>query len=161
MPPEVKALLRGAKRSLELGCGLGRLSRYAAGQGVDATGIDWSPVAIEKARARVAGDAVKPDLRVGDVTKLDGLTGPFDVAFDVGCFHCLDREGEGAYAAELHRLLAPRGTLLIWAIDHSPSDLVLTPGAMREIFAPHFTLARAETSRRRIIGSHWYWLERR
>jgi 2-polyprenyl-3-methyl-5-hydroxy-6-metoxy-1,4-benzoquinol methylase len=50
IPRDVKALTRqGALGSaLELECGVGRLLRYMAQQGVRAAGVDFSPVAIAK-----------------------------------------------------------------------------------------------------------------
>src|SRR5262245_31899876 len=89
IPQELRALARhGSPQTiLELGCGVGRLSRYLAQHGLRATGVDFSPIAIEKARARVAADDAKPEFLVADVTRLDVLEGPFDVSFDVGCFH--------------------------------------------------------------------------
>ena len=162
IPEELKALARQGTsvRSLELGCGLGRLSRYLAQQGLRATGVDFSSVAIAKARERVGRDAVQPEFLVGDVTHLDWLSGPFDFSFDVGCFHCLDPKGQRAYVAEVSRLLKPGGTHLIWALDSAPSDLQLSPVVIKELFAPGFTLQSARTSRRRLIRSHWYWLIR-
>jgi len=52
VPGELKQLLKANQPSfcLELGCGLGRYSRYIANQGVEATGIDFSSVAINKAQ---------------------------------------------------------------------------------------------------------------
>lgn len=162
IPPEVKALAQqgSPRRSLELGCGIGRFSRYLAQQGLRATGVDFSAVAIAKARDRVAQDAVQPEFLVGDVTHLDALSGPFDFSFDVGCFHCLDPQGQQAYVAEVSRLLKPGGTHLIWALDSAPSDALLSPAAVQEIFAPRFALQSARKSRRRLVQSHWYWLVR-
>lgn len=162
VPPEVKALVteRSPRRVLELGCGLGRFSRWIAKQGVAATAVDFSAVAIAKAKARAAGDASPPDYRVGDVTRLEGLTGPFDAAFDVGCFHCLDERGQRAYAAEAARLLVSGAPLLIWTLDDSPSDLPLAPPAIERAFASLFVLRTARASRRRVLASHWYMLER-
>ncbi|OWK45703.1 Methyltransferase [Fimbriiglobus ruber] len=131
-----------------------------AQQGLHATGVDFSPVAIAKAQKRVAHDKVRPRFLVGDVTHLDALGGPFDAAFDVGCFHCLDQQGQRAYASELFRLLAPGSTHLIWAIDSSPAGIPLSPAAVKEAFAPGFELRDAQPSRRRILPSHWYWLVR-
>src|SRR6201995_4565236 len=101
IPNELKELVRHAapRSSLELGCGVGRFSRYLAQQGVRATGVDWSPVAIGKARDNAALDPRPPSFVIGDVTRLDGISGPFDLAFDVGCFHCLDSDGQRRYAA--------------------------------------------------------------
>lgn len=159
IPPEIKALLeRQPRTSLEIGCGIGRLSRFMAQRGVRATAIDWSPVAIERAKARAAGDALTPDYQIGDATNLANLTGPFDIGFDVGCFHCFDPAGQQKYVAEVARLLAPGGVHLVWALDQSPSDLTLSPWVVRRVFGPHFELLDAQPSRRRLVRSHWYWL---
>ena len=162
VPDEVKALVRerSPRNALELGCGLGRFSRYVAAQGVRVTGVDFSPVAIEKARAHATHDAAPPSFVISDVTRLGGLSGPFDVSFDVGCFHCLDADGQRRYAAALARLLVPGGTHLVWAIDDSPSGLQLSPAIVKAAFAPAFTLAEEHKSRRRLVRSHWYWLTR-
>jgi cyclopropane fatty-acyl-phospholipid synthase-like methyltransferase len=164
VPQEIKELARqGSPRSaLELGCGLGRFSRYVAQQGVHTTGVDFSPVAIAKAQERVAHDDVRPEFLVSDVTRVEALTGPFDVSFDVGCFHCLNPLGQRAYVLELSRLLKPGGTHLIWALDSAPSGEPLSPAAVTEIFAPRFELQNARESRRRLffVRSHWYWLVR-
>jgi SAM-dependent methyltransferase len=161
IPGEIVALVaeKAPRRVLELGCGLGRFSRYVARQGVTTTGIDFSPVAIAKARASVARDRQRPEFMVGDVTQLDDVHGPFDVSFDVGCFHCLDSAGQRKYASEVLRLLAPGGIHLIWALDDSPGGPRLSPSVMQEVFTPGFQLSRAHKSRRRLGKSHWYWLQ--
>jgi SAM-dependent methyltransferase len=161
IPPELKELARvgSPKSSLELGCGIGRFSRYMAQAGLRAVGVDFSAVAIDKARQRAAEDAGKPQYLVGNVTALP-LQDTFDVSFDVGCFHCLDSAQQIAYVAEARRLLRPGGTHLIWAIDSAPSGVKLTPAVVEHVFAPAFHLASAQKSRRRVIASHWYWLQR-
>jgi SAM-dependent methyltransferase len=160
VPAELKRLVAQAAplRALELGCGLGRYSRYLAQQGIQATGVDFSPVAIAKAQEHIAGD--NPRFLVGDVTRLGALNGPFDMSFDVGCFHCLDAEAQQAYAAEVFRLLKPGGTHLIWALDAAPSQIALSPATLAQAFLPRFKLSDAQKSRRRLAASHWYWLTR-
>jgi cyclopropane fatty-acyl-phospholipid synthase-like methyltransferase len=160
IPPEVKELLerKKPKMALELGCGIGRICRYMVGQGLEVTGVDFSPVAIDKARSRVARDIAKPTFLVGDVTKLSNLEGPFDVSLDVGCFHCLDQASQRAYASEVGRLLKAGGTHLLWAMDHAPSDLPMTEDAIRQVFAPIFKLDAVRERRRRFVQSHWFWL---
>ncbi|RYZ43869.1 MAG: class I SAM-dependent methyltransferase [Myxococcaceae bacterium] len=162
IPEELQTLVRqGAPRSaLELGCGVGRFSRYVARQGLRVTGVDFSSVAIAKARAGAAKDDVRPDFLEGDVTHLEALSGPYDIAFDVGCFHCFDAQGQRAYVSEVSRLLKPGGTLLVWALDSSPADVPLSPAALKDVFAPGFELADARKSRRRLAASHWYWMVR-
>lgn len=161
IPPELKQLARtGSPRSsLELGCGVGRFTRFMAQSGLRAVGVDFSPIAIEKARARVGDDAAKPEYRVGDVTQLD-LNDCFDISFDVGCYHCLDARQQVAYVSEVARLLKPQGTHLIWALDSAPGDQPMTPQTIAQVFAPSFTLSSAQKSRRRLAASHWYWLRR-
>ena len=117
-------------------------------------------LAIAKARERVAQDDVRPDFLVGDVTHLDALNGPFDVSYDVGCFHCLDLQGQRAYVSEVSRLLKSGGIHLIWVMDSSPSGIPLSPTTVKETFAPRFELQNARKSRRRLVRSHWFWLVR-
>lgn len=163
MPREVAGLARGKppQRIIELGCGVGRFSRRLAREGHHVLGVDFSPVAIEKARASVAGDAQRADFVVGDVTNLADVGGPFDLGFDVGCYHCLDAKQQARYAAEVYRLLAPGGTHLIWVMDDAPSKLPLMAADIENVFARGFELRREEAVRRRFVRSHWYWLQRR
>jgi SAM-dependent methyltransferase len=162
MPREVAELTRDrpARRILELGCGLGRFSRNLARAGHHVVGVDFSPVAIQKARARAAGDVKRPEFVVGDVTDLSNVDGSFDLSFDVGCYHCLNAEQQSRYAAEVSRLLAPGGTHLIWVMDDSPSGLPLAASDIQKVFVPRFVLRQEAFSRRRLVRSHWYWLER-
>jgi cyclopropane fatty-acyl-phospholipid synthase-like methyltransferase len=127
--------------------------------GLHTLGVDFSPIAIAKARARVAHDALKPSFQVGDVTALS-LAETFDISFDVGCFHCLGDAQQLAYVAQLSQLLLAGGTHLIWALDRAPSGQRLSGEAIERVFAPAFTLASAEKNRRRLVASHWYWLRR-
>ncbi|MBO9700605.1 MAG: class I SAM-dependent methyltransferase [Sporocytophaga sp.] len=163
IPKELQDLVANnhPKTSLELGCGLGRFSSFMAEQGIKATGIDFSGVAIEKARKRIEDSLQKPSLLVGDVTNLAMLKEPFDVAFDIGCFHCLNEVDQQKYEQEVYRLLKPGATLLIWALNHAPIGIKLNPDYMARVFSASFHLKKSAFSRRRIIGSHWYWLVRK
>ncbi len=162
IPKELKELVEKTKpkTSLELGCGLGRFSTYMAEEGIKSTGVDFSSVAIEKAKRRVAKIEQKPIFLVGDVTNLTILTNQFDVSFDIGCFHCLNEEGEQKYVAEIYRLLKPGSTHLIWTMNSSPSGIKLNPDYIAKVFENKFKLSQSKPSRRRIIASNWYWLVR-
>jgi cyclopropane fatty-acyl-phospholipid synthase-like methyltransferase len=161
IPHELKILAKqgSPRKSLEYGCGLGRFSSYLAKQGINATAVDFSPVAIERARNRVTNEGMKPTFIVGDVTHLGQIKGPFDFSFDIGCFHCLGADAQKAYVTEVSRLLKPDGIHLIWAMDDSPAAIPLSPEKIKEVFAPEFQLYDAKVSRRRIVASHWYWLK--
>ncbi len=144
--------------ALELGCGMGLFSDFFAKQGVKMTAVDFSAVAIEKARGRAREGYVPPDFLVGDVTNLKGISGPFDVSYDIGCFHCLDEEGQIKYAIEVNRLLKPGGEHLIWAMDTSPRNMQISPSVIEKVFGRHFKLMSAEKKCRRRADSHWYLL---
>ena len=162
IPKELDELIKinNPKTSLELGCGLGRFSKYMAEQGIKATGVDFSSVAIEKAQKRVTNSEYRPTFIVGDVTNLENINEQFDVSFDIGCFHCLNEEGQRKYVSEVARLLKPGATHLIWALDNSPSNIKLNSNYISKIFETNFHLVNSKFSRRRIIASHWYWLAR-
>jgi SAM-dependent methyltransferase len=156
---------------LELGCGVGRFTRYMAQQGLCATGVDFSAVAIAKAEKQRARDeeklaygAVTAKFMVGDVTDLSALTASankYDIGFDIGCFHCLNARGQLDYVAQLAQLLKPGATHLVWALNTAPSGLMLTPEKISDAFLPAFDMQNSRPSSRRWVGSHWYWLVRR
>ena len=162
IPREINDLIqeKTPRSVLELGCGIGRLSQHFAQQGLNVTGVDFSPVAIAKAQENARRGKVSAKFLVGDVTCLNEITNPFDISFDVGCFHCLDARAQQKYASEVFRLLKPGGVHLIWALDSPPSGIPLSKTIISEIFTPSFDLRNAELSRRRLFRSHWYWLVR-
>ena len=163
IPKELIELVKtnNPKTSLELGCGLGRFSRFMVNQGIQTTGVDFSSVAIENAKKRVANDKYKPTYIVGDVTNLSTIKQLFDISYDIGCFHCLNEDGQKKYVSEVFRLLKPGGQHLIWALDAAPSDITLNPDYIAKTFETGFQLLNSKFSRRRIIASHWYWLVRK
>jgi len=163
IPKELIELVKtnNPKTSLEFGCGLGRFSRFMVNQGIQTTGVDFSSVAIENAMKRVANDKYKPTYIVGDVTNLGTIKQLFDISYDIGCFHCLNEDGQQKYVSEVYRLLKPGGQHLIWALDAAPSDITLNPDYIAKTFETGFQLLNSKFSRRRIIASHWYWLVRK
>ena len=64
-------------RLVELGCGPGWMTRFAARHGVEAVGYDISPAMVEIARERAADERVPARFEVGDMEALD-----FGRAFD-------------------------------------------------------------------------------
>src|SRR5437867_11299153 len=90
-PPEVERFVasHAPGRAIDLGCGTGTNAVYLARHDWTAVGVDFAGRAIAKARrrARDAGVVSRCTFYVGDVTRLDYLTGPFDLALDIGCLH--------------------------------------------------------------------------
>lgn len=81
-------------QALDVGCGTGSNSLWLAEQGFTVLGIDVSSIAIEKARARAADAGVDCRFAVADFLCGDIAGGPFDIVFDLGCFHLFDKPEE-------------------------------------------------------------------
>lgn len=122
-------------RAIDIGCGTGTNVRYLATQGYDVVGIDLAGLAIEKARA-----AAPPDDRVELVQRdflADGAPGgPYDLAFDRGCFHTFDDEvRRRRYADQVAACLAPGGlwVSLIGSTEGPPRDVGPPRRTAREV----------------------------
>ena len=111
--------------ALEVGCGTGTNVIWLAKHGFQVTGIDLSPVAIKRAKAKVAHAGVDSRLLSGDflVTQIRG--GPFEFVYDRGCFHVFGEAADRArYAERVAGLLSPEGIWhsLIGSTDGPPRD---------------------------------------
>lgn len=72
-------LLRPGLRVLSLADGEGRNSVWMAEQGAEVTGIEISPIAVEKARRLAAQRGVSPRLHVGSVFESEWPGEPYDI----------------------------------------------------------------------------------
>jgi SAM-dependent methyltransferase len=101
---------RSEVRILELGCGPGSgASWFVAREGFALSGIDGSPTAIEKSRARFAEEGLAGEFVHGDVTELPWADASFDAVLDVGCLTCNTEQEAARIVAEVHRVLKPAG----------------------------------------------------
>jgi methyl halide transferase len=108
-----RALTRG--RALDIGSGTGTQALWLAAQGFDVLGVDLSPLAVERARAKAAASGVTEKVRFAVHDFLHALPdgGPFDFVFDRGVFHVFDApEDRTRFAAQVARCLAPSGLWL-------------------------------------------------
>jgi SAM-dependent methyltransferase len=113
-----------AGRTLEVGCGTGTNTLWLAAHGFDALGVDVSPLAIERARAKMGDNAGACRFEVVDFLE-NPPVGPFDFVFDRGCFHVFDApEVRARFAALVARVLAPGGVWLslIGSTEGAPRD---------------------------------------
>jgi SAM-dependent methyltransferase len=129
-PPELIEFLdtHPPARAIDLGCGTGTNLLTLLQRGWQASGVDFAPRAVRHARRRLEAAGLRADLRVGDVTRLDGIRGPFELAFDLGCFHTLSEAGKADYLRQMERILAPGGFWLIYGFlvphpDQPPGGL--------------------------------------
>ena len=121
-PPELLDFLahHPPGRAIDIGCGTGTNTVTLAQHAWQATGIDFAARAIQLARRKVKQAGVAASLLVGDATRLRGISGPFDLALDLGCFHGIPNRS--AYLAQLIRVLAPGGYWLLYAILKNTPD---------------------------------------
>ena len=100
--------------AIDLGCGTGTNVITLARARWNVTGIDFAPRAIKIARRKVEQAGITAELWVRDVTKLQGISGPFDLALDLGCFHGLLPAKRAEYLVQLDRVLAVDGYWLMY-----------------------------------------------
>lgn len=99
-------------RVLDAGCGRGEVLLACASAGAQVAGIDYSEAAVEIAAEVLAGVG-GADVRRGDVTALPWPDGAFDRVLFGDVIEHIDPEQAVAALAELRRVLAPGGTLLV------------------------------------------------
>ncbi len=170
-PPELVAVVEGEHalspgKALDLGCGTGTNCIYLAQHGWDVSGVDFTARALERASQKAArADALGKFYR-GDVTRLGDLPlrGPFDLLFDLGCFHGLTPQGRAAYAEGVASLSKPGTRLLLYAFVPRKigSRIVgVTPDEVKATFAETFTCEQIDWgSDAPGTGSAWYTLRR-
>lgn len=105
------------QRVLDLGTGTGTLARNLALRGCRVTGVDIAGAQMEQARLldQAAGVAVEYRVAPAEATGLPPAS--FDVVTAGQCWHWFDRPQA---AAEIHRVLAPGGHLVIAYLDWLP-----------------------------------------
>jgi SAM-dependent methyltransferase len=158
-PPELMDFIshHPPGHALDLGCGTGTNVITLAQHGWQATGVDFARRAIQKARRKAHQANVLADFRVEDVTRLKGLSGPFDLVLDMGCFHSLPPEGRQAYLINLDRLLAPDGTFLLYVFfrNSNASGPGLEESDLLAFHANFSLVDRQEGSERGMRRSAW------
>jgi len=116
-----RGLLSG--RLLDAGCGTGEHALLAAAHGADATGVDLSPQAIARARAKAEERDLPARFEVADVRELGQLGMTFDSVIDSGVFHVFDDEDRARYVTSLGSVLRPGGhCYLACFCDRQPGD---------------------------------------
>jgi SAM-dependent methyltransferase len=146
---EVSSLPPG--RALDLACGEGQNSIWLATLGWTVTGVDYSTVAIEKARSRAAHDGVEVEFVCADLLEFRPDAGAFDLVI-VFYIH-IPATGRRLILERAAAALAPGGTFLLVGHDLTnltegvggPSDpsLLFTPADVAGEL-PGLEIAKAE-----------------
>ena len=95
---------------LDAGCGTGEHALLAEAHGADAVGVDVSPAAIARARAKAAERGLSARFEVADALHLSQLGLTFDTVIDSGLFHVFDDENRASYVASLASALRSGGS---------------------------------------------------
>jgi len=112
-----------AGRVLDVGCGTGEHALMAAASGAAATGVDLSPTAVERARAKAAARGFDVRFSVADALDLAALGEHFDTVLDCGLFHVFDDDDRAAYVRSLAAVVVPGGRYHVLCFsDAQPGD---------------------------------------
>ena len=166
-----------ATRAIDLGCGAGGVAIELAEAGFDVTGVDFSEVALRKARAAAERRGLGIDrirFVAGDLTAghIPGVEGPFDLLVDYGTLDDLAEAGRSAMAAYVTELARPGSRFFLFAFCGRHEDLPrmsfggpsktfpgLVPGEVERRFEPAFRVDVIEApTRTRHLAT--YLLER-
>lgn len=103
------------RRAVVVGAGLGENAELIAGLGYRTLAFDIAPTAVAQARRRFPSSTV--DYQVGDLLDLpEAWLGAFDLVVEVYTVQALPDPPRAAAIANVTRLVAPGGTLLVIAV---------------------------------------------
>ena len=148
-PPELIEFIEQHQpgRAIDIGCGTGTNVITLAKAGWQVTGIDFAQRAIKLARQKLKKAGIQAAVSVNDATKLSGVSGPFDLALDIGCFHSISQAGREKYLDQLNGILAPNGFWLWYGFLHpgtAPSGPGLAEADLSRISARLTLLSRRD-----------------
>ncbi len=169
-PPEIANAIESGKvpigRALDLGCGTGTNAIYLAQHGFTVTGIDISrrAISLAKRKARSAQLTDRVVFERGDVALLRrwAAANSIDFAYDIGCFHNLDREARQRYATALSVVLKPGAHYMLYAFEPQADRAGVGLDDIAALFDAAFRLdGMRRGSDRGQRGSAWYTLIKR
>jgi cyclopropane fatty-acyl-phospholipid synthase-like methyltransferase len=150
-------------RTIDIGCGTGATSIYLASRGFDVTGVDFSPSAIDRARAAVAAAGVTAVFMVDDITAPRSVLAGFELLVDHGTFDDLTHSDRSRYVATANQLAAEGASFYLWCFEWAPAlwertltrlvafgNISVQPGEIERHFAPQWTVNQISSS---AIGS--------
>lgn len=159
-PPELFEFIQShpAGRALDIGCGTGTNVITLAKTGWQVQGFDFASRAVRMAKRKVKTAGVQASLFTDDATQMKNISGPFDLALDIGCFHGIPNKAD--YLTQLDRILAPNGFWLMYGFFRQTDDLTapgLVPTDLNLISAQTFTqISRRDGFDKRGRNSAWF-----
>ncbi|MEO8358289.1 MAG: class I SAM-dependent methyltransferase [Chloroflexota bacterium] len=159
-PPELLEFIENhtAGRAIDIGCGTGTNVITLVRAGWQVTGVDFAPRAIQMAEQKLRRADVQAEVSVNDATRMRGISGPYDLALDIGCFHSVSQNDQIKYLEQLDRILAPSGFWLMYGF-FKPGSNHPSPGLaeadISRIAAPFTLLSRRDGFDKRERPSAW------
>jgi len=132
-------------RALDIGCGTGTNAIWLAQHGYGVLGVDIAPLAIEQANRKLPS-GVACRFATVDFLAEAPQGGPFELAFDRGCFHVFDEASErDTFAKRVASVLAPGGVWLslIGSTEGPPRDAGPPRRSVRDVaeaIEPHLEI---------------------
>jgi ubiquinone/menaquinone biosynthesis C-methylase UbiE len=160
----IDGTLQPGQRVVDLGCGAGVQAAFLARHGMDVTGVDSSPKALEMAGAINALYGTKVDFVEADILAT-GLPGAqADVVHDSFVYHNVRPEAREAYVAEAARLLKPGGLFVMVGFSDrmtpGSGPLRLTSDDILGAVLPRFEVEELRRFRNlptRARPDQWHW----
>jgi SAM-dependent methyltransferase len=99
--------------TLEIGAGTGTNAIWMAERGFNVLGVDVSPLAVERAHAKMEGLSLRCRFAACDFLATPPPAAPFQFVFDRGCFHVFDEPDERRrFAERVAHAMGPGGLWL-------------------------------------------------
>lgn len=140
------------KRLVDLGCGMGTFTLEAAARGARAVGVDFTEAAVREGRRIAKSRGIAgAEFVEADAAALPLPDGSMDVMVAADFTEHLDEETLRRILAEVTRVLAPRGDLVLYT--PSPSHMLERLRAHRLVLQPygsHIGLRSAEVLAREV-----------
>lgn len=165
-PPELLEFIDNHPpgHAIDIGCGTGTNVITLAHAGWQVIGVDFAPRAIHLAKRKLKNAVVPAEVQVNDATKLGGITGPFDLAFDLGCFHGISQNLRPKYLDQLKRVLAPGGYWLLYGFlstDTHRAQPGIGEAEIRDLSSRMTLLSRRDGYDNRQRDSAWFLFQKR
>jgi ubiquinone/menaquinone biosynthesis C-methylase UbiE len=136
---------------LDVGCGTGDNALFLASRGHETWGLDFVPVAIERAKAKAAQRALAARFLVGNALELDQLDRRFNTVIDCGLFHTFSDEQRPVFVQGLATVLQHDGWLHILCFsDQEPGTdgpRRVTQQEIRDAFDAGWKICQIEPTR--------------
>ncbi|MCB9894041.1 MAG: methyltransferase domain-containing protein [Planctomycetes bacterium] len=147
------------------GCGYGYDVRALAAAGFEAIGVDFAPLAIERAARLSEGAAGAFEFRQGDIFELPRTdAAAFDYFYEYTCFVAIEPARRPEYVQLALELLKPGGLLIGCFYNHGreggpPFDV--TREQVLALYEPHFEIRKLEITPHSIErrAGHELWAE--